>query len=154
MSLGSGAPRDGCAFCGIISGSIETKVVWEDEHTVTFLDRRPVFPGHCLVVPRAHYETLPELPAELLVPMFSTARLVASAMPQGLGADGTFVGINNVVSQSVPHMHVHVVPRRFKDGLRGFFWPRRPYADDDEAEQFRRAVRSAIQGIKTQPPGS
>jgi histidine triad (HIT) family protein len=112
--------------------------------TLTFLDNRPVFPGHCLVVPKTHYETLSHLPVELIEPLFSTAKLIASAMPSGLGAEGTFVAVNNRVSQSVPHLHVHVVPRRFKDGLRGFFWPRRPYADESEARRVQEALIAAV----------
>jgi histidine triad (HIT) family protein len=112
--------------------------------TLTFLDNRPLFAGHCLVVPKRHYETLPDLPVELVGPLFSSARLIAGAMPSALGAEGTFVAVNNKVSQSVPHVHVHVVPRRFKDGLRGFFWPRRPYADDAEATRVQRALIAAL----------
>ena len=111
---------------------------------MAFLDSRPVFPGHTLVVPKVHHETLSDLPDDLLVPLFGGARTIAAAMPKAMGADGTFVGINNKVSQSVPHVHVHVVPRRFKDGLRGFFWPRQKYADETEAARVQQAIRSAI----------
>jgi histidine triad (HIT) family protein len=111
---------------------------------LAFLDSRPVFPGHTLVVPKVHRETLADLPDDLLVPLFGSARRIAAAMPKAMGADGTFVAINNTVSQSVPHVHVHVVPRRFKDGLRGFFWPRQKYADDAEAGRVQEAIRSAI----------
>ena len=120
---------------------------------VAFLDNRPVFAGHCLVVPRAHVGTLPELPDHLVAPLFSAARLVAAAAVPGFGADGTFVGINNRVSQSVPHLHLHVIPRRFKDGLRGFFWPRRPYRDDAEAEECRAALATAIERLEAAPAG-
>ncbi len=100
-------------------------------------------------MPRSHFETLPELPDGLLSPLFGAARLVAAAMVPGLRADGTFVAVNNRVSQSVPHLHVHVVPRRFKDGLRGFFWPRQPYRDDEEAEQYRTRLKAAIERLES-----
>lgn len=135
----------GCIFCGILEGSIPAHVVWQDAHTLAFLDSRPVFPGHTLVVPRVHIETLPELPDDLLTPLFGAARRIAAAMPQALQGDGTFVALNNRVSQSVPHLHVHVIPRRFKDGLRGFFWPRQRYDDDAQAEATAAAIRRAIE---------
>jgi histidine triad (HIT) family protein len=131
-------------FCVIAAGDQDAWKVWEDELLVAFLDSRPVFPGHTLVVPRAHHETLVDVPDELLVPLFGRARTIAAAMPKAMGADGSFVAINNNVSQSVPHLHVHVVPRRFKDGLRGFFWPRQKYASDAEAEGVAEAIRAAI----------
>jgi histidine triad (HIT) family protein len=104
--------------------------VWEDPGAIAFLDRRPVFPGHVLVIPRAHVETLADLPAAAVGPLFTTVRHVSGAVEEGMAADGTFVALNNRVSQSVPHLHVHVVPRRFKDGLRGFFWPRQHYESE------------------------
>jgi histidine triad (HIT) family protein len=119
--------------------------VLEDEHAVGFLDNRPLFPGHTLLVPRRHVETLPELPDELLVPLFSNTRLLAGAMLSALAAEGSFVALNNRISQSVPHLHVHVVPRRRKDGLRGFFWPRQRYRDDEHAAETRDALRAALQ---------
>jgi len=117
----------GCRFCKLISGEVESYIVFEDEVSLTFLDHRPLFPGHCLVVPKDHYETLVDLPADLIDSLFTNVQLVAHAVEKGLEAEGSFVAINNRVSQSVPHLHVHVVPRRRKDGLRGFFWPRHPY---------------------------
>lgn len=128
-------------------------MVWQDERLLAFLDRRPVFPGHTLVIPRSHHETLPELPDELLAPLMAGARLVAAAMPEAMQADGTFVAVNNRVSQSVAHLHVHVVPRRFKDGLRGFFWPRRPYADDAHADGVQEALIRAIEVQSVLPTG-
>src|SRR5579871_7008846 len=119
-----------CAFCRI--GPQE--LVFEDERTLAFLDHRPVFPGHCLLIPRAHYSTLADLPQDLLGPLFGNARLLAMAMEDALGAEGAFVAVNNKVSQRVPHLHVHVVPRRRKDGLRGFFWPRGKYEDAAQME--------------------
>jgi histidine triad (HIT) family protein len=121
-----------CIFCAIAAGRIPAQVVFSDEHTTAFLDARPVFKGHVLVVPREHVVTLADLPAGLIGPFFTAVRLISAAVPEALGAQGTFVAANNVVSQSVPHLHVHVVPRRRKDGLRGFFWPRTKYAGDGE----------------------
>jgi histidine triad (HIT) family protein len=140
-----------CTFCGILDGSIPAQVVWENEFAVAFLDTRPVFPGHTLVVPRTHVETLPELSDELLNPLFSAARLLASAMPAAMGCDGTFVAVNNKVSQSVPHLHVHVIPRKFKDGLRGFFWPRQKYDDDAHAAAVAGAIRVAVSEVGVEP---
>jgi histidine triad (HIT) family protein len=134
----------GCVFCAIAAGDQDAWKVWEDDLLVAFLDSRPVFPGHTLIVPRAHHETLVDVPDELFVPLFGSARAIAAAMPKAIGADGSFVAINNKVSQSVPHLHVHVVPRRFKDGLRGFFWPRQKYASDAEAKSVAASIRAAI----------
>ena len=111
---------------------------------VAFLDHRPLFPGHCLVIPREHVETLGDLPGPLTAPLFDAAAAVARALEGGLGADGTFVAINNRVSQSVPHLHVHVVPRRKGDGLRGFFWPRTKYESDAEREEYAGKIRQAL----------
>jgi histidine triad (HIT) family protein len=116
-----------------------------------FLDHRPLFPGHVLVVPREHVETLPELPDALLVPLFSAARLLARAVQQAMAAQGSFLAINNRVSQSVPHLHVHVVPRNRGDGLRGFFWPRRPYRGAEHAAEVGERVRAAVSAILGEP---
>jgi len=134
----------GCVFCEIAADQRPAAIVLRDPAAVAFLDTRPVFKGHVLVVPPAHVETLPDLPAEALAPFFAAVQRVARAVESGLGADGTFVAMNNKVSQSVPHLHTHVVPRRRKDGLRGFFWPRVPYASDDEREEFAARLRDAI----------
>lgn len=146
MASMAGPPTapDGCAFCAIVAGDAPAHVVLDDDVAVAFLDRRPLFPGHVLVVPRRHVETLPELPAEAVGPLFERVRRVAAAVPEAVGAEGTFVATNNVVSQSVPHLHVHVVPRTRGDGLRGFFWPRHPYADDHEAAGVAGAIREAL----------
>src|SRR5437588_7270208 len=112
-----------CTFCRIVSREEEAAVVFEDDLSLAFLDHRPLFPGHCLLVPKAHYERLSDLPASLVGPLFQNAQLLERAIEEGLGADGTFVALNNVVSQSVPHVHIHLVPRHRKDGLKGFFWP-------------------------------
>jgi histidine triad (HIT) family protein len=119
-------------------------VVFEDEVSIAFLDHRPLFPGHCILVPREHYETLMDLPDGLLAPLFGNTKLLAAAVEQAMGAEGAFVAINNRVSQSVPHVHIHVVPRRRKDGLRGFFWPRNKYKDSEEMVAVQRAVQAAI----------
>lgn len=116
----------------------------EDDQTIGFLDHRPLFPGHTLLIPRAHVETLVDLPDEVLPELFSNARLLARAMEEGLDAEGSFVAINNRVSQSVPHLHVHVVPRRRKDGLRGFFWPRHKYESDEQAADTAERLRHTI----------
>jgi histidine triad (HIT) family protein len=133
-----------CDFCAIAAGELPAHVVAETEHTVAFLDRSPLFPGHTLVAPREHVVTLRDLPDALLAPYFTEVRRIAAAVQDGLGADGTFVAENNVVSQSVPHLHVHVVPRRRKDGLRGFFWPRQRYADDAEAAAVAARIRESL----------
>lgn len=123
-------------------------MVLEDERHVAFLDHRPLFPGHLLLVPREHHETLLDLPDASIGPLFATAQLLARAVQESMGAQGTFVAMNNVVSQSVPHFHVHVVPRRRKDGLRGFFWPRGKYEGDHHLRQTRDAVRAAVDRLR------
>jgi histidine triad (HIT) family protein len=133
-----------CAFCAIVAGEAKAEVVFEDEATLAFLDKRPLFPGHSLLVPREHHETLPSLPPELVAPLFGSARLLAQAIPDAMSAQGSFVALNNVVSQSIPHLHVHVVPRVRKDGLRGFFWPRHPYEDVEHARRTAEAIRRAV----------
>ena len=133
-----------CAFCRIVAGEVDADVVLDDGPVLAFLDHRPVFPGHVLVVPRAHVPTLVDLDDELLVPLMSAVRAVAAAVPRALGAQGTFVAANNVVSQSVPHLHWHVVPRTKGDGLRGFFWPRTSYASDEERTAIATVVRDAL----------
>lgn len=138
----------GCAFCRIVAGDLEAYRVFEDERTVAFLDQRPVFPGHVLLVPREHHETLGDLPDALVEPLFRNARLIARGVERGLEADGTFVALNNRVSQSVPHLHVHVIPRRRKDGLRGFFWPRQSYADPAAAARMQTVLEAAIKAEK------
>ena len=130
-------------FCQIISGEIPATEVWRDEQVVGFLDHRPVFKGHVLICPTLHVETLLELPDQLMQPLLATAQAIAGAMGPSFGAEGTFVAVNNVVSQSVPHLHVHVVPRSKGDGLRGFFWPRTRYADGEEADYAAR-LRTAL----------
>lgn len=133
-----------CVFSAIIAGEIPANIIADTPAGVAFLDKRPVFPGHTLVVPREHVETLTDLPAALLPGYFALVQRVARAVEIGLEADGTFVAINNKVSQSVPHLHTHVVPRRRKDGLRGFFWPRNPYPSDEAAAEVAARIRAAV----------
>ncbi len=133
-----------CVFCAIVAGEIATDIVADTPEGLAFLDHRPVFPGHTLVVPRAHADTLADLPAGAVGGYFTLVQRLAVAVEAGLGADGTFVAINNKVSQSVPHLHTHVVPRRRKDGLRGFFWPRTPYPSPEEAAAVAERIRAAL----------
>jgi histidine triad (HIT) family protein len=132
-----------CAFCQIAAGTLSAEVVYADDVAVAFLDRSPLFPGHTLVVPRRHVVTLADLTLAEVGPFFVRVRHVAAAMPAALGAQGTFVANNNIVSQSVAHLHVHVVPRRRGDGLRGFFWPRHKYASGEAAANAAR-LRAAL----------
>jgi histidine triad (HIT) family protein len=124
-----------CVFCGISTG-----LVYEDDAVVAFLDHRPLFPGHVLVTPRAHVETLAELPAAGIGPFFTVVQRVSGAVERAMAAGGTFIAINNKVSQSVPHLHCHVVPRTKGDGLRGFFWPRQRYASDEDMARVAAAI--------------
>lgn len=133
-----------CVFCAIAAGATEAAMVLDEPDIVAFLDVRPVFEGHVLVVPREHHVTLVDLPAPLLPVVFGAAQRVAAAVVGGLGCDGTFVAMNNVVSQSVPHLHVHVVPRRRKDGLRGFFWPRTKYDSPERMASVAATIRGAL----------
>lgn len=134
----------GCTFCAIAAGEIAAHTVLSDDAFVAFLDVRPVFKGHVLLVPRTHVVTLPDLPDELRDPFLAHTQRLATAMVEGLGAQGSFVAMNNTVSQSVPHLHCHVVPRTKGDGLRGFFWPRTKYADDAEAADYAERLTSAL----------
>jgi len=142
-----------CLFCAIVAGSVPAFKVFDGPDGVAFLDIRPVFKGHVLVVPRDHIVTLPELPAGLLPGYFALVQRVAAAVPQALGAQGTFVAINNIVSQSVPHLHNHVVPRTKGDGLRGFFWPRTKYASDEEARSYAERIGKELDGPGVTPGG-
>ncbi len=137
-------PSGDCKFCAIARGEIDARIVFDGQRTLAFLDHRPVFPGHMLLVPREHRDTMLDTEADLLGELMTDAQLLARAVETGLGADGSFVAVNNRVSQSVPHLHVHVVPRRRKDGLRGFFWPRNPYRDEAHAAEVQEALRAAV----------
>lgn len=137
-----------CLFCGIVNGEVSASIVFEDEISTAFLDHRPLFPGHCLLVSKEHFETLTDLPVELVGPLFQNAQLLARAVEIALEAEGSFVAMNNRVSQSVPHLHIHVVPRRRKDGLKGFFWPRNKYADQAQMLEVQKLILEAIARIK------
>lgn len=134
----------GCAFCAIVAGEAPAHVVLDDDGAMAFLDVRPLFPGHTLLVPRDHHVTLPDLPPDEVGPLFARAQRLATAMTTVLGAQGSFVAMNNVVSQSVPHLHVHVVPRTKGDGLKGFFWPRAKYGSDAEAAAVAARLREGL----------
>lgn len=134
-----------CTFCRIARGDLPAHIVHQDEAHLAFLDHSPLFPGHTLVVPRVHVETLLDLPEERVGPFFSLVRRVSAAVERGLDADGFFNAINNRVSQSVPHLHAHVIPRRKKDGLKGFFWPRYKYSGEEEIIRVRDAIAAALQ---------
>lgn len=135
---------DYCVFCRIISGDLPGSVVFEDDISLAILDHRPLFPGHTLLLPRIHYETLADLPKAVIGQFFANAQLLAKAIELALTAEGSFVALNNRVSQSVPHLHVHIVPRRRKDGLKGFFWPRNKYQDDEHLKKTQAAIRKSI----------
>jgi len=133
-----------CVFCDIIAGKIPAEIVWRSENAVAFLDHRPVFPGHVLLAPAAHIGTLADLPADQVGPLFQIAQKLETAVERALGAEGSFVAVNNRVSQSVPHLHVHVVPRRRGDGLKGFFWPRHKYASPEHMRETAGKIRNAL----------
>jgi len=140
--------NDHCLFCRIVSGELPATVIYEDDTSIAFLDHRPLFHGHTLLVPREHVETLSDLPAAQVEPYFKAAQLLARAIELAMEAEGTFVAMNNRVSQSVPHLHVHIVPRRKKDGLKGFFWPRTKYKDEEEIKSVQRKIISKIKQTK------
>ncbi|MGH9532739.1 MAG: HIT family protein [Terriglobales bacterium] len=142
-----------CLFCKIVAGELAAPVVLEDEHVLAFLDHRPLFPGHCLLVTKVHYETLADLPQDMVGPVFAAVQLLSRAVEEALSADGVLVAINNRVSQSVPHLHVHIVPRRRKDGLKGFFWPRQNYKDEETKTAVCEAIRRAVEKDRRQDAG-
>ncbi len=133
-----------CIFCDIVHGSVPSHVVYQDDSSMAFLDSRPLFPGHVLLIPREHLDTLTDVPQLLIGPLFQTAQHLSRAVETAMHAEGTFVAINNRVSQSVPHLHIHVVPRRKGDGLKGFFWPRSKYTSDTHAAETAEAIRKAL----------
>jgi histidine triad (HIT) family protein len=137
-----------CLFCGIVNGEVNASVVFQDDISLAFLDHRPLFPGHCLLVPKNHFETLSDLPTELVGPFFKNVQLLAGAVELALEAEGSFVAMNNRISQSMPHLHVHVVPRRKKDGLKGFFWPRNKYENEAELLKVQKLIQAAIAAIQ------
>ena len=139
--------NDPCVFCRIINDELSAMIVFEDDISLAFLDHRPLFPGHTLLVPRTHYETFSDLAPAQIGQFFSNAQLLAKAIELAMEAEGTFVAMNNRVSQSVPHLHIHIVPRRRKDGLKGFFWPRNKYQDDEHLKKTQGAIKKAISRI-------
>jgi histidine triad (HIT) family protein len=147
MSMTSPAFDANCAFCKIIRTDDGVRV-FEDEHTIAFLDHRPLFPGHCLLIPKSHLETINDLPDSLLAAFFANVRMLSAAVELGMRAEGTFIAANNRVSQSVPHFHVHIVPRTKGDGLKGFFWPRRKYKNAGEIGSVSSALRAAIAQVR------
>jgi histidine triad (HIT) family protein len=142
------ASKSDCKFCRIASKEVPSFAVFEDSISFAFLDNRPLFPGHTLLVPKEHYETLADLPASLIGSFFGNMQLLASAVERGLEAEGTFVALNNKVSQSVPHLHVHIVPRKKGDGLRGFFWPRQKYRDEEQMRQVQAAIVGQLARVR------
>jgi|ERR1700738_908605 len=138
---------ENCAFCKI-ARSDDGLRVFEDEQTIAFLDHRPLFPGHCLLIPKSHLETISDLPDSVLAPLFANVRMLSAAVELGMRAEGTFIAANNRVSQSVPHFHVHIVPRKKGDGLKGFFWPRHKYKSAEEIGEVLSALRAAIERIR------
>src|SRR6267378_8153550 len=136
-----------CAFCKIVSNDDGFRV-FQDEQAIAFLDHRPLFPGHCLLIPKSHFETIQDLPDSLLAPLFANVRMLSAAVELGMRAEGTFIAANNRVSQSVPHFHVHIVPRKKGDGLKGFFWPRRKYKSAEEVRSILSALRAAIAQVQ------
>lgn len=144
MSKAPAAFDPSCAFCSIATGEASAHVVLADDAVVAFLDTRPLFAGHTLVVPRPHVVTLADLADDDVAPLFERVRALSMAVRDATDAQGTFVALNNVVSQSVPHLHVHVVPRTKGDGLRGFFWPRTRYDDDAHAARVATSIAAAL----------
>jgi histidine triad (HIT) family protein len=140
-----GQPETDCLFCRVAAGRADAQIVFEDDVSIALLDARPLFPGHCLLISKAHHETLSDLPKELIARLFSNAQDLAAAVKGAMQAEGTFVAVNNTVSQSVPHFHIHIVPRRRKDGLRGFFWPRHAYSSEDEMIAVRNVLSSWVE---------
>lgn len=133
-----------CAFCSIVSGEVAAEVVWRTADSLAFLDHRPLFPGHVLLIPAQHIATLADLPAAQVGPLFQAAQSLERAVEAALGAEGTFIAVNNVVSQSVPHLHIHIVPRRKGDGLKGFFWPRHSYDSEAQLRETAAKIRAAL----------
>lgn len=133
-----------CTFCKVVSGEVKAYSVFEDDDCFAFLDHKPLFPGHILLLPKKHYETLSDLPTSLVPAVFGNAKLLAAAIQTAMRAEGSFVAINNRVSQSVPHLHVHIVPRRKGDGLKGFFWPRQKYNSEDEMLAVQKSIRETV----------
>jgi histidine triad (HIT) family protein len=144
---GSPGELGSCRFCEIAAGNVQAAIVFEDSISLAFLDEKPLFEGHCLLITRTHYQTFLDLPRDLLGPLFLNAQYLAEAVQSGMKAEGTFMAINNTVSQSVPHFHMHVVPRHKGDGLRGFFWPRRRYRTEEELLTVQKTLADRIDEV-------
>jgi histidine triad (HIT) family protein len=146
---GESASDGSCIFCAIVRGDAPAEIVLDDPAGIAFLDRRPLLPGHILLVPRSHVATLPDLPVAEVGALFTLARSLTRAVPRATGGEGAFLAVNNVVSQSVPHLHIHVVPRRNDDRLfsRNLAWTRRPYRDEDEMRRVATAIRTALANV-------
>jgi histidine triad (HIT) family protein len=138
-----------CVFCQIAEGRLPAQIVFEDADSLAFLDNHPLFPGHVLLCPREHYETLTDLPARLGGAFMTNTQLLTRAVEAAVDAEGTFIAVNNRVSQTVPHLHIHIVPRRRRDGLRGFFWPRQDYRDEGAKEAVRDAIEREVNKLRT-----
>lgn len=143
-----GGEVEQCLFCKIAKGAIPSLGVFEDGISFAFLDNKPLFPGHCLLVPKAHISTLQDMSADILAPLLGNVQLMSTAIEAAMKAEGSFVGINNRVSQSIPHLHIHIVPRNRGDGLKGFFWPRTKYSDEKAARDVQQAIRAAVGRLK------
>lgn len=133
-----------CTFCEIAAHEKPSVILYEDDKLLAFLDVRPLFPGHALLIPKEHYETFYDLPQSLLQPFFSLAQILGKAIEKGMEAEGSFIAMNNKISQSVPHLHIHIVPRNFQDGLKGFFWPRNPYQDERHKEEVQTLIKKYL----------
>lgn len=142
--IGTDKPQGTCTFCSIAAGEANAEIVFQDAESMAFLDRRPLFPGHCLLISKTHYESMLDLPEDLVGRIFVKAQLLARSVQAVMKAEGTFVAVNNRVSQSVPHFHIHVVPRRRGDGLKGFFWPRRRYESQEKLVEVQKALASHL----------
>ncbi len=147
MKYHNGVEDPACIFCKIAGREVPAHIVYEDADSVAFLDSHPLFPGHVLLCPRDHYETLTDLPAAMTGPIMTATQLLAKAVEAAVDADGTFIAINNRVSQTVPHLHIHIVPRRRRDGLKGFFWPRQHYKDEAARETVRDAIQREVRKL-------
>ena len=144
-----GGEVEQCLFCKIANGTIPSLGVFEDEISFAFLDNKPLFPGHCLLVPKTHISTLQDMPADILAPLLGNVKLMSTAIEAAMNAEGSFVGINNRVSQSIPHLHIHIVPRNRGDGLKGFFWPRAKYSDEKTAQDVQQAIKAAVGKLRS-----
>ena len=144
MELPSAGSSEKCKFCEIVKGDLDSFVIFDDEISLGILDHRPLFPGHVLLIPKMHYITLGDLPEDLIGLFFTNVQLLSKAVEQGMQSQGTFVAMNNRVSQAIPHLHVHIVPRSKGDGLRGFFWPRQKYSSEEHKTKVQRIISEAI----------